>query len=128
VIVLDTHAWVWWAAGSKNLGSRARRRIRSSERVLVPAISTWEVAMLVQKGRLEFDRPLLSSIRQALADSHVELVPLTPEIAVRAAGLGANFPGDPVDRLIVATALESRSPLATKDERLRRWEGVETFW
>ena len=84
--------------------------------------------MLVQKGRIEFDRPLLSWIRQALTDSHVELVPLTPEIAVRAAGLGVNFPGDPADRLIVATALESRSPLATKDERLRRWEGVETFW
>ena len=128
MIVLDTHAWVWWVAGSKNLGARARRRIRSSERVLVPAISTWEVAMLVQKGRLEFDRPLLSWIRQALTDPHVELVPLTPEIAVRAAGLGANFPGDPADRLIVATALESRAPLATKDERLRRWEGVETFW
>ena len=64
--------------------------------------------MLVQTGRLEFDRPLLSWIRQALADSHVELVPLTPQIA--------------------ATALESTSPLATKDERLRRWERVETFW
>jgi len=54
--------------------------------VIVLAISTWEVAMLVQKGRLEFDRPLLSWIRQALTESHVELVPLTPEIAARAAG------------------------------------------
>lgn len=128
MIVLDTHAWIWWAAGSKQLGARARRRIRTAKRVLVPAIATWEVAMLVQRGRLEVDRPLLSWIRQALALPDVELVPLTPEIAVRAAGLGNGFPGDPADRLIVATALESRSPLVTKDERLRGSRAVETVW
>lgn len=119
MIVVDTHVWVWWAAGSKKLGGRLRRRLDAAERVLVPAISTWEVAMLVERGRLEFDRPALTWIRQALALPGVELAALTPEIAVRAAGLGGGFPGDPADRLIVATALEMRAPLSTLDEGLR---------
>lgn len=75
--------------------------------------------MLVQRSRLEFDRSVLTWIRQALALPGVELAAITPEIAVRAAGLGGDFPGDPADRLIVATALETRAPLATLDERLR---------
>ena len=75
--------------------------------------------MLVERKRLEFDRPALTWIRQALDLPGVELAPLTPEIAVRAAGLGADFPGDPADRLIVATALEARGPLVTLDGRLR---------
>jgi PIN domain nuclease of toxin-antitoxin system len=125
VIVLDTHVWIWWAAGSKKLDRHLRRRISASDRIVISAISTWEVAMLVERGRLELDRPALTWIRQALALDGVELAPLTPEIAVRAAGLGGDFPGDPADRLIVATALEVRAPLATLDERVRRAGVVE---
>ena len=128
MIVLDTHAWVWWAAGSTKLGRRAGRRIQSASHVSVPAVCAWEVAMLVAKGRLELDRPVLAWIRQALALPGVEAAPLTPEIAVRAAGLGAGFRGDPADRMIVATALEQRAPLVTKDENLRSSKLVETVW
>lgn len=127
MIVLDTHAWVWWAAGSTKLDARVRRRIDSAERILVPAISPWEVATLVRENRLEFDRPVLTWIRQALDLPGVEIVPLTPEIAVRAAGFGGDFPGDPADRLIVATALEVRAPLVTKDPNLRRSGTVATI-
>ena len=127
MIVLDTHVWVWWSTVSKNLSPKSRRRIDRAERVVIPAIALWEVAMLVEKGRLRFDRPVLTWVRQALLIPGVEVADLTPEIAVRASGLGARFPGDPADRMIVATALESRAPLATKDERLLRAGLVETF-
>lgn len=97
-----------------------QRLIAASDRILIPAISAWEVAVLVERGRLEFDRPALTWIRQALFLPCVELAPLTPEVAVRAAGIGGNSPGDPADRWIVATALEARAPLATMDDRVRR--------
>ena len=84
--------------------------------------------MLAVKRRLELDRPVLAWVRQALELPGVELAPLTPEIAVRAAGLGAGFRGDPQDRVIVATALEARAPLVTKDARLRESGMVETVW
>jgi len=129
VILLDTHAWIWWAAETpRRLTARARRAIEDSPSIAVSAISPWEVAMLVAKGRLELDRDVLVWIRQALALPRVTLVPLTPEIAVRSTRLGAGFPGDPADRIIVASARELGASLVTKDQVLRRAEGVRTVW
>ena len=129
MILLDTHVWIWWAAETpQRLSARARRAISESPSIAVSAISPWEVAMLVAKGRLELDRDVLVWIRQALALPRVTLVPLTPEIAVRSTRLGAGFPGDPADRILVATARELGASLATKDAILRNAEGVRTVW
>ena len=129
MILLDTHVWIWWAAETpRRLSARARRAISESPSIAVSAISPWEVAMLVAKGRLELDRDVLVWIRQALALPRVTLVPLTPEIAVRSTRLGAGFPGDPADRILVATARELGASLATKDAILRNAEGVRTVW
>lgn len=49
MILLDTHAWIWWVTESPNLSSRARRTITRSDELGVSAISCWEVAMLVAK-------------------------------------------------------------------------------
>lgn len=84
--------------------------------------------MLVAEGRLELDRDVLVWIRQALALPRMALVPLTPEIAVRSTRLGEGFPGDPADRILVATARELGAALVTRDETLRRAEGVRTVW
>ena len=66
MIVLDTHAWIWWAVGSKKLPVRVRRRLDSAAHLAVSAISCWEVAMLVSRGRLKLDRPLVTWVRSAL--------------------------------------------------------------
>ena len=92
------------------------------------AVSVWEVAMLVAKRRIEFDRPTLTWVRQALLLPRIELLALTPEVCIRAAELGPAFPGDPADRMIVATAIEARAVLLTRDKRLRTSELVDTVW
>ena len=97
MIVLDTHAWIWWAAGSGRLPAAARKTIEGSESVGVCAISLWEVAMLVAKGRLELDRNPLEWVKQALGLPRVELLPISPAIAIGAAALPSEFPGDPAD-------------------------------
>jgi PIN domain nuclease of toxin-antitoxin system len=84
--------------------------------------------MLVEKSRLELDREVGLWMRQALAAPRIRLAPLSVEIAVRSTALGGGFHGDPADRLIVATALESGSALVTKDEKLRSYEKVVTVW
>jgi len=95
MIVLDTHAWIWWAGKSSRLSKRARKACQSADEMAVSAISLWETAMLVAKERLGFDRDVELWIRQALALPSIRLEPLTPAIAVRSTRLPGTFHGDP---------------------------------
>ncbi len=128
MIVLDTHAWIWWAASPARLSARARAAIDAAGVVGVSAISVWELAMLVAKKRLELDRDVLAWARQALALPRVALLPLSPEIAVASSALPAEFPGDPADRIIVSTAREGGAAVVSKDARLRGVAGLKTVW
>ena len=128
MIVLDTHAWVWWANGSSRLSTNGRRAIDDAPVIGICAISVWEVAMLVQHRRLDFDRPVLTWIRQALALPRVTMLELTVERSVTAASLGDTLPGDPADRMIVATAMSLRAPVVTKDRAIRQSNAVRTVW
>jgi PIN domain nuclease of toxin-antitoxin system len=128
VIVLDTHAWLRWVSDPSSLGRVAAREIRRAERVGVSAISCLEVAAAAAKGRISLDRGPLDWLEQALALPGVELLALTPRIAVKATQLGRNFPGDPAGRVIVATAILESGVLVTRDARIRSYPAVTTVW
>jgi PIN domain nuclease of toxin-antitoxin system len=127
VIVLDTHAWLWWLSEPNQLGRAAAKRIQGSDRIGVAAVSCFEIAAAVAKGRITLDRGTLEWLQQALSAPRVELLPLTPATAVKATMLG-RFHGDPADRLIVATAILESAVLVTKDQRIRKYEAVSTIW
>ena len=126
--IVDTHAWIWWMSDPARLGRGARRELEQTNRVGVPAICCVEVAALVARGRISLDRPPLDWLNDALAVRGVELMALSPAVAVRAVQLPETFPGDPADRLIVATALVEGAPVVTRDRRIRRAAVVETIW
>jgi PIN domain nuclease of toxin-antitoxin system len=129
VIVLDTHAWLWWAAEPAKLSRPAQDAIDHAERIGVATISCWEVAMLAEAARIELDRPAGAWIEQALADARTQSLPLTGTIAVRAALLGREgFEGDPADRIIYATARSAGARLVTRDRSLRTFDARGTIW
>ncbi len=120
MIVLDTHAWIWWVGETGDLSPRAAEAIAGAERVGVCAISCWEVAMLVARKRLALEPGVERWVRSALARPEVAALDLTPAAALRAGGLeGANFPGDPADRFIYATAVDRGVPLRHQGRRHR---------
>lgn len=84
--------------------------------------------MLADRGRLRLSMDVSPWVDHALARPKIELLPFSPAAAIRAAGLGGTFPGDPADRFIVGTALEMGAPLLTKDSRISEWGQVQTIW
>jgi PIN domain nuclease of toxin-antitoxin system len=126
--VLDTHAWIWYATDDRRLSRQARTRIGKADRLGVHPVSSWEIAMLVAHGRLRLRQEVAEWIEAALERPKIELLPFSPRAAVRAAGLGDGFPGDPADRFIVATALEMGAPLISSDQSIEAWGGIQVLW
>ncbi len=128
MIVVDTHAWVWWLTKPAKLGKKAARALDKADRIGVPAICVWEIAAKAELGKLRFDRPHDVWIEQALtADARVELLHLLPTIAIDAARLSWAH-RDPADRFIVATARAHDALLVTADERVRDSGLVRCVW
>lgn len=118
-ILLDTHALVWWQAGSSRLSRPARRTIEAAHHVGISPISIFEIGILEAKGRISLDRPLRTWATDLLATPGIDLVDLDSDIAAIAATL-EGFHGDPADRILYASAMSAHRPLITKDPRLRR--------
>jgi PIN domain nuclease of toxin-antitoxin system len=128
VLVLDTHAWIWWAGAPRKLSAAARRAIDEAETIGVSAISCWEVATLVRRARLVLDRPASDWVALASVLPRLSVVPIDAKIAVAAGSLSESFHGDPADRLIVATALASKAALVTRDRSIRESRAVACIW
>jgi PIN domain nuclease of toxin-antitoxin system len=126
LILIDTHVWIWWVSNSQKL-SPARRKILDAdgEQFALSIISCWEVAKLVQYGRLELDRPVREWIDSALALPNLELLPLTPAIVVDSTQLPEPFHRDPADQIIVATARVHGVPLLTEDSSILEYHHVQ---
>lgn len=123
MIVLDTHVLAWVDFEQRKLGRKARAlidRLWARGEVAVCAMSFWEVAILEARTRLELPAKIAEWRAQLLAAGLVE-IPVDGNIGLRAIGLGG-LPNDPVDRLIVATALHHHAGLMTADERLLGWD------
>jgi len=128
--LLDTHAWVWWICGDARLTARERDaldNLPAHERPVLAEISLWEVAMLVERGRLELDMDLENWLALAAAPATVELVRITPAIAAEVARLPDRFHRDPADRLIVASARVRKLHVLTRDRKITGARLVTTW-
>jgi PIN domain nuclease of toxin-antitoxin system len=128
VILLDTHIWRWWVGGDARLPAWTRDALRDnvSSGLGVSVISCWEVAKLVEIGKVALDRPVDRWITAALARPGVRLLDLTVPIAVESTRLPPPFHRDPADQLLVATARVLGLPLLTVDARIVAYPHVET--
>jgi PIN domain nuclease of toxin-antitoxin system len=130
VIVLDTHTLVWWAAGGPLSDTAAAivQRNAASHSLFASSITTWEIGMLVDKGRLELTIGVVDWIKRVEVLPEIHFVPVDNDIALASTRLPGSLHPDPADRIIVATARALDAPLVTRDESLHRYSHVETIW
>ncbi|MBX7235902.1 MAG: type II toxin-antitoxin system VapC family toxin [Caldilineales bacterium] len=129
MIVIDTHIWLWWVLDPKPLTRRQMEALLAHEQdvIGVSVISCWEIAKLVQLGRIELKRSLKTWLEMALGYPGIQVLPLTPEIAMLATQLPDGFRSDPADEIIVATALHYSCSLVTSDGKMREYAHVRTI-
>jgi PIN domain nuclease of toxin-antitoxin system len=132
MIVLDTHALLWWVQGDQHLlGAAAKPAIaveRSGGTILISSISVWELALLIAQGRIRLASELTTWLSQVGRVEGVRFVPIDNEIAVAANNLPGDLHRDPADRMIVATARRFDATLITGDRKLRIYPHVRTIW
>jgi PIN domain nuclease of toxin-antitoxin system len=129
LILLDTHALFWAVDNSKSLSRPAASAIRRSRKqggIAISAITIWELASLLARGRIRHYGTLESSLN--LLIEGVTVLPITPEIATLAAQFPRDFSGDPADRIIGGTARAEGLTLVTHDERIRKSPLIKTVW
>lgn len=131
MIILDTHVLVWLAGDAERLSRSAVTAVRkalASGGLAIASITLWELAMLFTRGRLRGQGTIESSIRSIVDATGVTVREITPEIATLATQFPRDFPADPADRLIAATARSEGAPLVTSDERIQESPLVKTIW
>ena len=98
VIILDTHALIWVETEQDRIPPLILEMIKREPEVGIPSISLWEIAMLVQKGRIELDIPIYDWFERVFDKPRFRLLPLSPTVAIQSGTLDMH--GDPADRLI----------------------------
>lgn len=121
-LILDTHVWLWLMTGDATLRRTPAlaliEQAALDARLLVSAISVWEIGMLEAKGRISLPVDAMQWVAKALAAPGVRLQPLTPAIALHSSRLPGDFHGDPADRILVASARQLDAVLVTRDGKI----------
>ena len=129
MILLDTHVLVWMSLDPNRLSKEASAAIqgaRSRSGICISDITLWEIALLARHGRIEIIGTIDSFVHEISAP--VVIKPITAAIASMAVQFPEEYPKDPADRLIGATARVEMLPLVTADEQLRRSPLLDTIW
>lgn len=131
MVTVDTHIIIWDALKPDLLSEKAKLELEKANQtdgIIFCDISLWEIAMLMNKKRLEIDIPYLEFMDLIKASNNYIFQPITPEIAELSTKLTSNINSDPADRLIAATSKISNAPLITADRNLRKSETLNTIW
>lgn len=131
IVLLDTHAFVWWISSPQKLSKKARQKIddaASKQEVYVSSISVWEIVLLATRNRLTFSVAVEDWIALCESLPFLNFVPIDNHVAIKANRLPDPLHQDPADRMIIASALILNATLITRDEKLRRYPHVKTLW
>lgn len=131
MILLDTHALVMLALDPQGLSKAAARavaRAAAGDGIAIASITLWEIALLIDAGRILIQGSTETFLKQISQRPGLFVLDLSPEVAALAFQFPPDFPRDPADRIIAATARAHGLPLVTRDQRLQNSALLRTIW
>jgi PIN domain nuclease of toxin-antitoxin system len=123
-ILLDTHVIIWSLLKPDEISDDIKKIIESAQeenKLLISSISLWEIAMLKSKKRINIYEPLKDFLQAIIDIDGIKIIDILPDIAADSVSLTDNFHGDPADRIIAATAINSGAILLTRDQQILSW-------
>ena len=126
-LLLDTHTFLWFIAGSSNLSKKARTLIEDADnQIFLSSASLWEIAIKISLGKLKLVDSFETFIPQQLEVNGIEML----NIAISHTAVVAQLPfhhRDPFDRLLIAQAVAEEMPIVSGDEEFDKYE-ITRLW
>lgn len=130
MVLVDTHVVIWLALEPARISKKARTAIEQTRRrgdgLAISDVTLLEIAMIASKNRITLNSTLETFLAEV--ETRFIVLPISARICVRAFGFPANFPNDPADRIIAATALVEGILLVTADADIQRSKALRTLW
>jgi len=127
-VLLDTHAFLWWIDDNNKLSQTAREIITDpNNKIYLSAVSTWEIAIKDQMGKLSAPKPLLPFFTNQIQKNNFLFLPIHIEHTCKVNEL-ENIHKDPFDRLLIGQAITEGFPILTIDKLISAYTDVTTIW
>ncbi len=126
-VLLDTHTFLWFAWGDKQLSHKARSLIESTEHTTYLSMaSVWEMAIKLNLGKLKLTRPFEDFLIERVDDNGFEVLPIERTHSLQLVSMPLHH-RDPFDRMLVAQSLAERMPILSVDAVFETY-GVQRIW
>lgn len=120
-LLLDTCTMIWLSQGVP-IADAANEAIDQAfvggGRICVSVMSSWELGLLVARGRISSTKPPERWFNEFLDVAAVELEEVNPRILVAASYLPGSVHNDPLDRILIATARDRDLTIVTRDRAI----------
>ena len=126
-LLLDTHIWIWSVLERARLSPRVAAALEDeANEIWLSPVATWEMLLLAERGRLEYDGAPEELVAEALRVTPAREAPLTHAVALESRRLRLKHE-DPADRFLAATARVYDLTLVTADVHLLRSRELATL-
>ncbi len=120
-VLLDTHAFIWWAIDPDKLSSTARAACEdTTNQLLLSIASVWEMQIKYQLEKLILPKPLAELVDHQVRQNRLSLLSIEPSHIYALQTLPPHH-RDPFDRMIIAQATVAGLTIISADHVFRSY-------